>query len=339
MTSWLQKQRKADLRDLAQAANVQDWEELLKDDLVYSISERLQNDPAQYSSNPIFSGYYARNASPVKRERGVSIPLNDNGGLSVTRRRRTLVRATTKEEESSPVPEDAPEPSTAIATRTPRAVQRLAERVPLPPSPQVIANMISDQEIVARNKIKAAWERSGTNEIIEELQTKASTVVGVEALALVIEFYGLAKEVFPWAYAFQCPAIEALGTESFGVWLPDLFLLFTTFFWSPTGLWLGTSLFIPLFFAYFFNFTSQIKTPRTRAAAASVYKYDPLTFNVVKALTTWLVYSRAFRFGGFLTDATVARVNGAFPGGFQGVLVGSGIGALASIYEAILQKH
>lgn len=199
--------------------------------------------------------------------------------------------------------------------------------------------MISDQEVVARNKIKAVWERSGTNEIIEELQTKASTVVGVEALALGIEFYGLAKEVFPWAYAFQFPAIETLGTKSQGVWMPDLFLLFTTFFWSPTGLWLGTSLFLPLLFAYFFNFTSQIKTPRTRAAAASVYKYDPLTFNVVKALTSWLVYSRGFRFGGIVSDGTALRVNGAFPGGFKGVLIGSGIGALASIYEAILQKH
>ncbi|KAE9993486.1 hypothetical protein EG327_004740 [Venturia inaequalis] len=338
MTSWLQKQRKADLRELAQAANVENWQDLLKDDLVTSISEHLSNNPSN-ASNPIFSGFYARGGSPLKRDRGISVPVKDEGGMSVARRRRTITRTSTKEEESSPIPETAPEPSSALATRTPRAVQRLAERVPLPPSPQVIANMISDQELVARNKIKSAWERSGTTEIIEDIQTKASTVVGVETLALVVEFYGLAKEVFPWAYAFQFPAIEAVGTKPFGVWLPDFFLLFTTFFWSPTGLWLGTSLFLPLFFAYFFNFTSQIKTPRTRAAAASVYKYDPLTFNVVKALTAWLVYSRGLRFGGIVSDATVLRVNGAFPGGYGGVLIGSGIGALASIWEAILQKH
>ncbi|TID26791.1 Cupin RmlC-type [Venturia nashicola] len=338
MTSWLQKQRKADLRELAQAANVEDWEDLLKDDLVSSISEHLSNNPSN-ASNPIFSGFYARGGSPVKRDRGISVPLKEEGGLSVARRRRTITRTSTKEEESSPLRGDIPEPSTALATRTPRAVQRLAERVPLPPSPQVIANMIGEQELVARNKIKAAWERSGTTELIEELQTKASTVVSVEALALAIECYGVIKEVFPLAYAFQAPAIEALGTNAFGVWLPDLFLLFTTFFWSPTGLWLGTSLFLPLLFAYFFNFTSQIKTPRTRAAAASVYKYDPLTFNVVKALTAWLVYSQGFRFGGVLSDATALRVNGALPGGFGGVLIGSGIGALASIYEAILQRY
>jgi hypothetical protein len=237
------------------------------------------------------------------------------------------------------VSEDAPEPSTALATRTPRAVQRLAARVPLPPSPQVIANMISDQQAVAGKKLNEAWENSGTTELLDAVRTNASTVVGVELLALAVEWYGLGQETFPWAYAFDVPAIEALGSSPYAVKLPDLFLLFTTFFWSPTGLWLGTSLFLPLLFAYFFNFTSQIKTPRTRAAAASVYRADPLTFNVVKALTTWLVYSQGFRLGGIVSDSTVARVNGAFPGGYGGVMIGASVGALASIYEAILQKH
>lgn len=199
--------------------------------------------------------------------------------------------------------------------------------------------MISDQQAVAKNKINAAWERSGTAELFEDVRTKASTVVGVELLALCVEFYGLAPEVFPWAYAFDVPAIQVLRTNSFAVKLPDLFLIFTTFFWSPTGLWLGTSLFLPLLFAYVFNFTSQIKTPRTRAAAASVYKADPLTFNVVKALTTWLVYSQGFRLGGYVSDLTVTRVNNAIPGGYGGILIGAGIGAIVSMYEAILQKH
>ena len=199
--------------------------------------------------------------------------------------------------------------------------------------------MISDQQTAAKNKLNQAWERSGTTELLDSVRTSASTVVGVELLALAVEWYGLGQETFPWAYAFDVPAIEALGTSSYAVKLPDLFLLFTTFFWSPTGLWLGTSLFLPLLFAYFFNFTSQIKTPRTRAAAASVHTFDPLTFNVVKALTTWLVYSQGLRLGGIVSDATVARVNGAFPGGYGGVMIGAGVGGLVSIYEAILQKH
>jgi hypothetical protein len=64
-----------------------------------------------------------------------------------------------------------------------------------------------------------------------------------------------------------------------------------------------------------------------------------LTYNVSKALITWLVYSQGFRFGGFWADETVERVNGTLPGGYQGVLIGTAIGALASVYEAILQKH
>lgn len=77
------------------------WEELLKDDLVTSISEELSNNPSN-ASNPIFSGFYARGGSPAKRDRGISVPLKDEGGMSVARRRRTVMRTSTKEEESSP---------------------------------------------------------------------------------------------------------------------------------------------------------------------------------------------------------------------------------------------
>jgi hypothetical protein len=64
---------------------------------VSALSSELQaND---YSSNPIFGEFYNRGGSPVKKERGVSVPLNDTGDAKPTRRRRTIQRAITKEEE------------------------------------------------------------------------------------------------------------------------------------------------------------------------------------------------------------------------------------------------
>jgi hypothetical protein len=236
--------------------------------------------------------------------------------------------------------ESTPETTTALATRTPRAVQRLADRVPLPPSPQAVSEYIARGQASFSNKVSDLYTRSGTTEAIEGVRDSASTVIGIEVLTNLIEAIGLQRETFPWRYAFNIPAIPAIKSHAYAVKLPDFFVLVTSFFWAPSTLWLATSLLVPILFAYFFNFSHSIKGtgPRTRASS-HVYSLDPFTYNVSKALVTWLVYSQGFRFGGFWADNTVERVNGALPGGYQGVLIGTAIGALASLYEAILQKH
>ena len=108
---------------------------------------------------------------------------------------------------------------------------------------------------------------------------------------------------------------------------------------APSTLWLATSLFVPILFAYFFNFSHSIRGQGVRTRSTPhIYKFDPLSFNVAKALLTWLVFAKGFRYGGFYSDETVLRVEDALYGGYPAVLIGAGIGALASIYEAILQK-
>jgi hypothetical protein len=64
---------------------------------VSALSSELQANPATYASNPVFGEFYNRGGSPVKKERGVSVPLNDTGDAKPTRRRRTIAK--TKEEE------------------------------------------------------------------------------------------------------------------------------------------------------------------------------------------------------------------------------------------------
>jgi hypothetical protein len=228
--------------------------------------------------------------------------------------------------------------TTALATRTPRAVQRVAQRIPLPPSPQVVTEMIVRGQQSVSNRLTEVWEKSGTTELIEQAREVSSTVVGVHIAVLLLEAWGLQRVTFPWTHAFDIPATPALRLNSpTAVSLPDVFVLVKPAFWQLSTVWLSTSLFVPLLFAYFFNFTHAAK-PRTRAAAAAQHAVDPLTFNVIKALVTWLVYSQGFSAGLFDSN-TVESVNTAFPGGYTGVLIGAGIGGLVSLYDAILQKH
>ena len=236
--------------------------------------------------------------------------------------------------------ETTPETSSAVVTRTPRAVQRLAEKVPLPPSPQVVTQMISRSQANLSNKVTELYNKSGTTEAVEGLRDTASTVVAIQVIALLVEAVGLQRTTFPWRYAFTIPAIPAIRTKAYSVSLPDFFVLVTGDFWAPSIFWLTTSLFVPLLFAYFFNFSHSIRGAGTRTRSAPhVYKFDPLTFNVSKALLTWLVFSQGFRYNNFWSDITVTLVDKALYGGHQSVYVASAIGALASIYEAILQKH
>jgi hypothetical protein len=92
-----------------------------------------------------------------------------------------------------------------------------------------------------------------------------------------------------------------------------------------------------LFAAYFVNLTSK---PKSRSSHASHFNYafDPLTFNVVKALLVYVVFAQDVTFCGLVNLEHVARINSAVYGGYQGVLVGTAIGALVTLYEAIIRK-
>jgi len=223
-------------------------------------------------------------------------------------------------------------------TRTPRASAlsnlSFASSVPLPPSPSVVADAIDRRTVAIRRRVSQAYEESGLIETAEATRETLSTVVAVEAFIIAFEAYNLRKEILADRYAFTIPAIALLHTNEYAVKIPDLFLLLTSSFWGPATLWAFTSFLIPLFMAYFFNLTSK---PRTRTSHYN-YVFDPLTFNIVKALLTFVVYAQNVTFGGLVDLEHVARINSALYGGWQGVLVGTGIGALVTLYEAIIKK-
>lgn len=229
-----------------------------------------------------------------------------------------------------------------VAARTPRQSISL-QSVPFPPSPATVADIIDDSTAALRSKVGDALDNAGLAEKAEDLRESLSSVVSIEALVLAIEALGLGFEVLPLRYAFTTPAIAGLNFPQWHIHLPDLFQLLTTSFWAPVTLWALTSLFLPLAFAYFFNFALKTETTNARThhhdSARLTQKFDPLSFNIAKALVTYMVYNRGVRLNGVVGDYSVARVCAGVPGGSQGILIGSGIGVLTTLYEAILHRR
>jgi hypothetical protein len=223
--------------------------------------------------------------------------------------------------------------STAL-TRTPRAsALALAQNVPLPPSPAVVADVIDRRTAVLRSKVDTFYKELGVAEKIENTRENVSNIAALEFLLVLSEILQLQPVLLANKYAFTIPALSFLGTSAYPVKIPDLFLLLSNEFWGPFTLWICTSLLVPSLVAYFFNLT---RTPTTRSRTR--YSIDPLTFNIVKGLLTFVIYGQDATLGGLVDLEHVARINSAFYGGYNSVLVGAGISILFTMYDAVLKK-
>ncbi|KAI6957381.1 hypothetical protein KC321_g14616, partial [Hortaea werneckii] len=203
---------------------------------------------------------------------------------------------------------------------------------------------------------------TGLPRTLDSLRETCSSLSGIQGFFMLLETFSLHRVVLPWVYSgvdLPLPFLpHSLTTTAAGgflprkieVYYPDLFQLLSAEFWFPTLLWLATSAFLPALAAYFFNLTLRPVHRRTSAGGAGAgggvsvtvarYTFDPLMFNVVKAIATWMVYSRGVGTGrsGWLDPEVVGTVEGAMWGGYQGVLVGCYVCVLAAIYEAVLRK-
>lgn len=145
-------------------------------------------------------------------------------------------------------------------------------------------------------------------------------MTSIELLTLLIEAWGLRAQVLPLRYLTTLPAVPAIGTSEIAIKIPDLFALLTMAFWGPVGLWLITSIALPLIGAWVFNLRGE-------------GGYDAVSFNAVKALVSWIVFVR-----GGVGGESRAVVEKGVPGGSVGMLVGAAVGGLAGLYEAVLRK-
>jgi hypothetical protein len=76
------------------------FDDLLKDDIVSALNEKLRSNASAYSSNPVFREFYDRTGSPIKKERQTSTALGPDDDAKPQRRRRQTIKA--KDELESP---------------------------------------------------------------------------------------------------------------------------------------------------------------------------------------------------------------------------------------------
>lgn len=223
--------------------------------------------------------------------------------------------------------------SATTTTRTPAARRVSRPESLLPASPAVVADEIEQATTRFYAGLDDMYSVSGVPQTVEWVRDLCSSAVGVHATFLLLEAYALQKAIFPYKYAFDIPAVPLLHTPSIAVKVPDLFVLLSGAFWGPTLLWTATSIFVPLFFAYFYNMTAHPLRRSSARVQALRYPYDPMTFSIVKALATLLVY----RFDitrGYIDPYPAITVDHAMFSGHSAILTGCAISGLASLWEA-----
>ncbi|KAJ4308851.1 hypothetical protein N0V84_011851 [Fusarium piperis] len=346
--SWLKTKKKPELAQLAQQFGLQDVAGSKKDDLGIALDTYLSENSSRYLTDPELAGYFNSRSkalgSPVKRE---VIRDEAEKPLKVSQRRMTKLaeEITPESDDASPeaVSPQAASPqaiSTALVETPGRALSHVAARIPLPATPADVALAVDRSTSAVRQRVSSMYEESGITEVSHATRDTLSTVTSVLFCVAAWELWNVRREVLSNIYAFTIPAIQFLGTSDYPVYIPDMFLLLSSSFWSPTLTWIFTSVAVPSFLGYFFNL-SATSTPPTRGRLRSnnaEYVVDPLTFSIVKALISFVVYGQGVNFGGLLNDMSILRLNNAIYGGYKGILTGTAITGLMSIYDAVLRK-
>lgn len=225
-----------------------------------------------------------------------------------------------------------------ITGATPARPRRRSELLPASP-----ADITEDVEAATRRfyaSLTNAWERFGIADVTDTIRDKCSSIEAIQATWLALEAVGLQYKVLPRRYAFDIPSIHVGGrysTPGYGIRIPDLFQILTADFWSMSLLWASTSIFVPLLFAYIYNLSVRdVKRGGNRVTVAR-YSFDPLVYNIVKAILAWTVYAQGYTFG-FLNKHVILSVDAAMLGGHNLILIGSYVGILVSLYDAAQRK-
>lgn len=231
--------------------------------------------------------------------------------------------------------------TTALVQTPGRSLSQVAARIPLPATPADVAFAVDRSTVAMRKRVNSIYRQSGVNEGAQATREALSTVASVLFCVHAFELLHIRPEVLPNRYAFTVPAVNFLGTDDHPVYLPDMFLVLTASFWGPVLTWAMTSIVLPTVSGYFFNLSASANNagPRTRSKShAQDYAVDLLTFSIVKALLSYVVYAQGVTFGGLLSPTSIERLNNSVYGGYKGILAGTSITGLLSIYDAVLRK-
>ncbi|ROT41196.1 hypothetical protein SODALDRAFT_330912 [Sodiomyces alkalinus F11] len=350
---WLQRQRKSDLVELAEFVGLKGYEGQRKVDLEATLDEFLSENAAHFSTEPKLVPYYVSRAkatgSPTKRELAPREEALKIIKRRVTRAASEVLPADSAQEEASssqsqsPSPSPSPSrspspPSVALETRTPARNLSLAGRLPLPATPAEVAQVVDRSASAVRTRVTSIYQESGITEGAHAVQETLSTVGSIIFTITLFELYSLRPEVLPGRYAFTIPSMPALGTGPMPIYVPDMFLVLSSSFWSPVLTWIATALIIPSVFGYFYNLNSASHAPRRGRPSRPDYDVDPLTFSIVKGLVSFVVLGQKVTVAGYPSVHSIDRINSAIYGGWRGIITGAAVSALVSIYDAVLRK-
>lgn len=336
--SWLRNQRKTELVEVAENLGLQNYEGFKKVELEAALDDYLAEHTERLSGRSDLQGYYNSRSkalgSPVKRE---TVKDESDKALKVVKKRVSKIANDIAAETES-----AREASTSLVQTPGRSLSQVAARIPLPATPADVALAVDRSTLAVRQRVSSLYTESRISEATQVTRESLSTVHAIIILISLFELFFIRSEILGDKYAFTIPAISFLGTSDRPVYLPDIFLILTSSFWSPALTWALTGFVLPTVLGYFFNLNANSAPagPRTRSRAAATPEYDvdPLTFSIAKAVVSYVVYAQGVTFGGLLSDIAIERLNNAVYGGYQGVLAGAAIVGLSSIYDAILRK-
>jgi hypothetical protein len=354
--NWLKKLRRAEVNDLAHAAGLEDYADYSnKDALAVALHKYVQDNQTILINVPELKEYWTRasstspaRTSPVKKAVGVDLtpapkkatPAARKATPGTTRRRQTQPKKEEAEvtDDSEASEASTPNQAASAVTKTPARSQITVEP---PLSPALVTDAIDRQTAEWRERINDAWVRSGVQESSNWVRSKMSSVRAVETIVMAIEGAFLMKDLIPIRYLTTIPAVPAINSPEFALRVPDLFMLVDGAFWAPFSLWLLTSYLLPLLFAYFFNISLQASgspAPETRKGHKTRPEFDPLSFNITKAVIAYVVYAHHFNFMGLYSNFSIERVNVSVPFHWPGMLTTAAIGTVGTLYEAILRK-
>lgn len=223
-------------------------------------------------------------------------------------------------------------------TATPGRAIALARTISLPATPADVARVVDERTVALRQRVSSLYEESGLRDVTYSTRAALSTVSSIIICINAFELYHLRKEVLSDRYAFTIPGISALGTPDYPVEVPDMFLLLSSSFWSPTILWLITSVFAPSFFGFYFNLAAAHQPSQRKRGQPADNIVDPLIYSLAKAIITYVIYQQGVTFGDWINPVSVARINSAVYGGWKGVITGAFVSGVASFYDAVLSK-
>lgn len=227
--------------------------------------------------------------------------------------------------------------------RTPSSLTRSARATfDMPASPALVAASIDRQTAKVREGLENAWDDSGLLEHSYYVRSALSSLKAVETILILLEGASLLKSLFPLRHMATSPAVDAIRLPEVAIKVPDMFVLITGEFWAPFVLWTLTSVLLPLIAAWFINLSWNAATGgqavRRGRSAATLASFDPLTFNIAKALLVYKVFAEHFNYFDLFSNYTIVKVNSVVPGRWKGMLTGTAIGVIGTLYEAILRR-